>query len=121
MRQVIITTLCLLTASAIAQPTPAFVHEVSYAHTNELRATDFWIVVPMNYEFKYGKYIEVYITSREATGVTIEGPFDSTFSARLKPFEVFTYRLPLAWEMTTSGETEDKGIRIRSDFAGLSV
>jgi hypothetical protein len=120
-RTVIIVALCAVAITVFAQGTPEFTHEIVSSKANQLPGRDFWFTMPKNYESQSGKYYELYITSNRATIVHIQVTGGTASVRAIKALEVYAFKIPLGWEVQTSGVVEDLGIHVWSDDADLNV
>jgi hypothetical protein len=82
---------------------------------------DLWFTMARNYESQAGKYYELYVTSPNATTVNIQVTGGTATKRAIKPLEVFAFKIPLGWEVTTSGIVEDLAIRVWSNDADLTA
>jgi hypothetical protein len=118
------TTLCVILTfcASLVSAQPRFITETQQLKREPGFARDFWFSMIENYELQQGgKYYEMYVTSDRETDIYIgignATPNHFPISAR----EVLTYRIPLAWEPTSSGEIRDNGIHVWSKDADLTV
>src|ERR1700674_498774 len=83
---------------------------------------DLWFTMAQNYDQNVaGKFYAVYVTSPNNTTVHIQVTGGSTAQFPIAAGEVLTYNIPLAWEVTTSGVVEAKGVRVWSNDADLTT
>lgn len=82
---------------------------------------DLWLTMCKNYDNQGGKYYNLYITSPNNTTVYIQVTGGSTSKYPITAGQVITFSIPLSWEVTSSGEVENKGIRVWSNDADLTV
>ncbi|HEY6171559.1 MAG TPA: T9SS type A sorting domain-containing protein [Candidatus Kapabacteria bacterium] len=114
--------LMLLSAVAFGQSDTSFTHTVTKTKGGPPpTSNEFWFAMPQNYESQGGKYIMLYVTSNKTTTVNVAITGGTTYRFPIKAYEVAAFNTPLGWEVTTSGIIEDKGIRVWSNDADLSV
>ncbi|HEY6171560.1 MAG TPA: T9SS type A sorting domain-containing protein, partial [Candidatus Kapabacteria bacterium] len=77
--------------------------------------------VPQNDENKGGKYVQLDVTSNKATTVNVSITGGTIHRFPIKAYEAASFNVPLAWEVTTSGIIEEKGIHVWSNNADLTV
>ncbi len=82
---------------------------------------DLWFTMAENYVNQVGKYYTLYVTSPNNTTVNIEVTGKGSSKNQIIAGQVFTYNVPLAWEVTSSGVVEQKGIHVWSDDADLTA
>ncbi len=82
---------------------------------------EYWFTMAQNYESQSGKYYELFVTSAQATTVNIQVTGGSASKYPITGGQVLKFLVPLAWEMTSSGVIENKGIRVWSNDADLIV
>jgi hypothetical protein len=84
---------------------------------------DLWFTMAQNYDAggSNGKYYMLYVTSPNNTTVNIQITGSSTQKFAIQQEQVVAFRIPLAWEVTSSGVIENKGIRVWSDNADLTA
>ncbi len=84
---------------------------------------DLWFTMAQNYDAggSNGKYYMLYVTSPNSTTVNIQITGSSAQKFAIQALKVVAFRVPLAWEVTSSGVVENKGIRVWSDNADLTA
>ncbi len=82
---------------------------------------DLWFTMAQNYEGLPGKYYELFVTSPNNTTVNITVTGGSTSKYPITAGQVLNFIVPLAWEVTTSGVVEPKGVRVWSNDADLTA
>ncbi len=82
---------------------------------------DYWLTMAQNFESQPGKYYELFVVSRSNTIVNISVTGGSTSRYPITAGQTLNFLVPLAWEMTTSGVVEAKGIHVWSNDADLVV
>ncbi|MDP4219629.1 MAG: hypothetical protein Q8896_04265 [Bacteroidota bacterium] len=82
---------------------------------------DLWFTMCQNYDQQGGKYYELFVTSPNNTTVNIQVTGGSTSRYPITAGQVLNFFVPLAWEVTTSGEVEQKAIRVWSNDADLTA
>jgi hypothetical protein len=114
--------LMVLSTAAFAAGDTSFTHTVTKTKGGPPpTSNDFWFAVPQNYESQSGKYVQLYVTSNKATTVNVAITGGTTYRFPIAEYKVASFTIPLGWEVTTSGIIEEKGIRVWSNDADLSV
>jgi hypothetical protein len=87
-----------------------------------LLGRDLWFAMAQNYDAggANGKVDVLYVTSENNTTVNI-GILGSNKAYPIAAGTVLSFRVPLGWEMNTSGVVESKGVRVWSPDADLSA
>jgi adhesin/invasin len=103
--------------------TPRITHEIiKSTKKRQSMGRDLWFSMAENYELQQGgKYYELYVTSPAKTEVRVAIGKATEQKFPIAAREVLTFRIPLAWEMTSSGEVEDKAIHVWSEDADLTA
>src|SRR5688500_3226646 len=107
-------TVCL-SLSAFAQGRIVHSVEIKERQPGPSMGRDLWFTMARNYESQAGKYYQLYITSPNATTVNIQVTGGTANKRAIKPLEVYSFIIPLGWEVTTSGIVEDLAIRVWSN------
>jgi hypothetical protein len=110
---------------AFAQSHPRIVHQIlpqpkGYAPG---LGRDLWFSMCQNYEAggANGKYYMLYVTSPNTTTVNIQVTGSSSQKFPITAGKVVAFKIPLGWEVTSSGVIEKKAIRVWSDDADLTA
>jgi len=84
---------------------------------------DLWFTMCQNYDAggQNGKYYMLYVTSASTTTVNIQVTGYSVQKFAIQKEQVVAFKIPLSWEVTSSGVVEDKGIRVWSNNADLTA
>jgi hypothetical protein len=114
----------LIVSPAIAQTTSGFTHTVtSTIKSGQQPGRDFWFSIAQNYDVggSNDKYYMLYISSASKTTVNIQITGSSTQKFVVPAHQVESFRIPISWEVTSSGVVENNGIHVWSYDADLSV
>jgi hypothetical protein len=109
------------------QPANAQTSRIKHVITSEagfvpLLGRDLWFAMAQNYDAggANGKVDVLYVTSQNNTTVHI-GILSQDKAYPISANTILSFRVPLGWEMNSSGVVEDKGVRVWSPDADLSA
>ncbi len=117
--------LCVLFFSIgnISAQSPRIKHVIDKVQRDQTSylGRDLWFTMCQNYESQGGKYYELFVTSPNNTTVNIQVTGGSSSKYPITAGQVLNFFVPLAWEVTTSGVVQQKGIRVWSNNADLTA
>ena len=121
-RASIILCITFLYAGNLAAQSARIVHDIKSIQRDQTSylGRDLWFTMCQNYESQGGKYYELFVTSPNNTTVNIQVTGGSTSKYPITAGQMLNFMVPLAWEVTSSGVVEPKGIRVWSNDADLT-
>ena len=110
------------TQSAVPQQN-GIVHAVTTEHhVSPQLGRDLWFTMIQNYGSSTGdKYYNLYVTSSSSTNIHVQPNGGAEKVLVVQAGTVATFKIPLAWEMTTSSIVEKKAIHVWSNDADVSA
>ena len=113
----------LLQSGNLSAQSARIIHEITTLKKDpgSYLGRDLWFTMCQNYDNQGGKYYELFVTSPNNTTVNIQVTGGSTSKYPITAGQVLNFFVPLAWEVTSSGVVEQKGIRVWSNDADLTA
>ncbi len=99
--------LCL---ASQAQTTSEFTQSSQVIRARSLSTRDFWLTMNQIAPTGNAQYYMIYVTASDSTTVNIQVWNGAAQSFFIRKDSVVAFQVPAAWEVTSSGVVENKGI-----------